>query len=189
MSERVKLVRTEILSQGWGTLSSATLNYQRADGTWQRHIREVYDHGNGAAIMLFDPTRRTVLLVRQYRYPVTLNGDPGFMLECCAGLLDGDDKQVGIMREALEETGHKPRNVEFLFDAYMSPGSLTEKVSFFVGHYDTGTRIADGGGLVTEGEEIELLEMGLDEALDLVRTGNIIDAKTIMLLHWLALYQ
>ena len=187
MDERVKLVATEILSRAWGTLSRVTLDYARADGTRHIQTREVYDHGNAAAIILFDPARRTVLLLRQYRYPVTLNGDPGFMIECCAGLLDGDDKLTGVMREALEETGHRPRDVTYLFDAYMSPGSLTERLAFFVGHYDAGTKVHDGGGLVSEGEEIELLEMRLDEALGLVASGGIIDAKTILLLQWLAL--
>ena len=186
--ERIKLVGTEVLSKAWGTLSRATLDYRRADGSWQSQVREVYDHGNAATILLFDPARRTVLLTRQYRYPVSLNGDPAWLLEACAGLIDdGEDKSAAIMREALEETGHQPRDVQFLFDGYMSPGSLTEKVSFFVGHYDGTTKIAAGGGLVAEGEEIELVELGLDEALDLIGTGGIIDTKTVTLLYWLAL--
>jgi nudix-type nucleoside diphosphatase (YffH/AdpP family) len=187
MDQRIKLVGVKTLSKVWGTLTQATLDYRRADGTWQTQTREVYDHGNAAAIILFDPARRTVLLLRQYRYPVSLNGDPAWLIECCAGLLDGDDKLDGVMREALEETGHQPRDVQFLFDAYMSPGSLTERLSCFVGHYDAETKIHDGGGLVAEGEEIELLEMSLDDALALIASGGIIDAKTIMLLHWLAL--
>jgi len=187
MDERIKLVGIETLSKAWGTLTRATLDYRRLDGTWHTQTREVYDHGNAAAIILFDAARRTVLLLRQYRYPVSLNGDPAWLIEACAGLLDGDDKLTGVMREALEETGHQPRDVQFLFDAYMSPGSLTERLSLFVGHYDASTRIAAGGGLESEGEEIELLEMGLDEALALIRSGGIIDAKTIMLLQWVAL--
>ena len=187
MDERIKLVGVETLSKAWGTLTRATLDYRRLDGTWLTQSREVYDHGNAAAIILFDPARRTVLLTRQYRYPVTLNGDAAWLIEVCAGLLDGDDKLTGVMREALEETGHQPRDVQFLFDGYMSPGSLTEKLSFFVGHYDGTTKIADGGGLVAEGEEIELLELSLDDALGLIRSGGIIDTKTITLLHWLAL--
>lgn len=186
--ERIRLVGTEVLSKAWGTLSRATLDYRRADGSWHTQSREIYDHGNAAAIMLFDPVRRTVLLIRQYRHPVSLNGDPAWLLEACAGLIDdGEDKLAAVMREALEETGHQPRDVQFLFDGYMSPGSLTEKLSFFVGHYDGTTKIADGGGLVAEGEEIELLELSLDDALGLIRSGGIIDTKTITLLHWLAL--
>ncbi len=187
MDERIKLIGIETLSKAWGTLTRATLDYRRADGSWHSQTREVYDHGNAAAIILFDPARRTVLLTRQYRYPVTLNGDPAWLIEACAGLLDGDDKLTGIMREALEETGHRPRDVQFLFDAYMSPGSLTERLSLFVGHYDATTKITEGGGLESEGEEIELLEMSLDDALGLIQSGGIIDAKTIMLLHWLVL--
>ena len=185
--ERIRLVGTEILSKDWGTLTRATLDYRRADGSWHSQVREVYDHGNAATIILFDPARRMVLLTRQYRYPVSLNGDPAWLLEACAGLLDGEDKLVAIMREALEETGHRPRDVEFLFDGYMSPGSLTEKLSFFVGHYGDDTKVAAGGGLHAEGEEIELLEMSLDDALGLIRSGAIIDTKTITLLYWLAL--
>ena len=187
MDERIKLVGIETLSKAWGTLTRATLDYRRTDGTRHTQLREVYDHGNAAAIILFDPARRTVLLTRQFRYPVAHNGDPAWLIEACAGLLDGDDKLTGVMREALEETGHRPRDVQFLFDAYMSPGSLTERLSLFVGHYDASTKIAEGGGLASEGEEIELLELGLDDALALIPSGGIIDAKTIMLLHWLAL--
>ncbi|WP_375450780.1 NUDIX domain-containing protein [uncultured Devosia sp.] len=187
MDERIKVVATQILSRAWGTLTLATLDYRHANGTWQRQSREIYDHGNAVAIILFDPARRTVLLTRQYRHPVSLNGDPAWLIEACAGLLDEDDKLSGVMREALEETGHRPRDVQWLFDAYMSPGSLTERLSLFVGHYDAGTRIAPGGGLAAEGEEIEVLEMRLDDALAGIGSGAIIDAKTIMLLHWLAL--
>ncbi|HTM76944.1 MAG TPA: NUDIX domain-containing protein, partial [Devosia sp.] len=119
MDERIKLVGTETLSKAWGTLTRATLDYRRADGSWQTQTREIYDHGNAATMILFDPARRTVLLTRQYRYPVSLNGDPAWLLETCAGLLDGDeDKFVGVMRETLEETGHQPRDVQFLFDGY-----------------------------------------------------------------------
>lgn len=187
MDERIKLVGTETLSQAWGTLTRATLDYRRLDGTWDRQVREVYDHGNAAAIILFDPARRTVLLTRQYRYPVSLNGDHAWLIEACAGLLDGDDKLTGVMREALEETGHQPRDVQWLFDIYTSPGSLTERLSLFVGHYGADTKVGAGGGLEAEGEEIELLEMSLDAAMELIRTGGIIDAKTILLLQWVAL--
>lgn len=186
--ERIRLVGTEVLSQAWGTLTRATLDYRRADGSWDTLSREIYDHGNAATILLFDPARRTVLLTRQYRHPVSLNGDPAWLLEACAGLLDpGEDRLTAIMREALEETGHQPRDVEFLFDGYMSPGSLTERLSFFVGHYDDATKLAAGGGLADEGEEIELLELTLDDALGLIRSGGIIDTKTVTLLYWLAL--
>jgi nudix-type nucleoside diphosphatase (YffH/AdpP family) len=189
VDERIKLVGIEMLSEAWGKLTRATLDYRRADGTHQTQLRECYDHGNAAAMILFDPARRTVLLTRQFRYPVAANGDPAWLIEACAGLLDGDDPLTGIMREALEETGHQPRDVQHLFDTYPSPGSLQEKLSLFVGHYDAATKITDGGGLAEEGEEIEVLELGLDAALAMIGSGGIVDAKTVMLLQWLALHR
>lgn len=190
MQERVRIVGVETLARAWGTLTRTLMDYRRRDGVVQRFAREVYDHGNAAAILLFDPMRETVLLVRQFRYPPTLNGDAGDMLEVCAGLLDGDeDPSCTAAREALEETGHQPRDIRHICDAYASPGSLTEKVSLFIGHYDAGTHRHDGGGLAAEGEEIELVEMRLDAALALIDDGGIVDAKTLILLQRLALEQ
>ena len=187
MNDRIKLVSVETLAKNWGTLTSATIDYQRADGRWQRMICEVYDHGNAAAILLLNPDTRKVLLTRQFRYPVTLNGDPAWLVECCAGLLDDDAPLAAIMREAMEETGYNPHGVRHLYDAYMSPGSMTEKISFFLGLYDGSSKEGPGGGLEEEGEEIEVFEIELDAALDLIGTGGIIDGKTIMLLQWAAL--
>lgn len=187
MDDRVKLLGVETLSDAWAKLTRATLDYRRTDGSHHTLRYECYDHGNAAAIILFDPARRTVLLTRQFRYPVAANGDPAWLIEACAGLLDGDDPLGAIMREALEETGHQPRDVQYLFDSYASPGSLQEKLSLFVGHYDASTKLTEGGGLVHEGEEIELLELTLTDALAMIPTGAIIDSKTIMLLQWLAL--
>jgi len=184
MDERIRMIGVETLSRHWGTLTRASFDYRRRDGSWQRHVRECYDHGNAAAILLFNPATRKVLLTRQFRYPVTTNGDPGWLIECCAGLLDGDEPLTAIMREALEETGYRPHGVEHLYDAYMSPGSVTEKIAFFIGLYDDASRHGDGGGLEEEGEEIEVLEMELETALAMIRSGEIIDGKTIMLLQW-----
>ncbi|PXA97477.1 GDP-mannose pyrophosphatase [Nostoc sp. 3335mG] len=187
MTDKITLIETEILSDAWGRLTRATLDYRRDDGTVQRLKRENYDHGNAASILLFDPMRRTVLLVRQFRYPVHANGDPAFLLEACAGLLDGDDPLTCARREAMEETGHEPRNIRAAGEAYMSPGSVQEKVSLFVGDYDAATRRTRGGGLVDEGEEIEVVEMDLDEALAACRDGRITDGKTIILLQFVRL--
>jgi len=186
MDARIRNIVTQTLVKAWGTLSRATFDYRRNDGTWQTLHREVYDHGNAACILMINPQTRKVLLTRQFRYPPTLNGDHGWLIECCAGLLDDDEPLAAIMREAMEETGYRPHGVTHLYDAYMSPGSLTEKLSFFIGLYDDNSRQNAGGGLPEEGEEIEVLEMDLATALDLIASGKIIDAKTIALLHWAA---
>ena len=187
MNDKIRLISTEILSQHWGTLTRATLDYRREDGTVQRLSRENYDHGNAAAMILFNPGRRTVLLVRQFRYPVLANGDAAFLLEACAGLLDGEDPQICARREAIEETGHEPAAMVHVGDVYMSPGSVQEKVSLFVGHYDESTYRHAGGGLIEEGEELEVVEMALDEAMRACRDGRIVDGKTVILLQYLCL--
>ena len=187
MTSRVKIVSSRILAENWGRLTGTTLDYQRRDGTVQRLEREVYDHGNAAALLLHDPRHDRVLLVRQFRYPALLNGDQPDLLEVCAGLLDGEDPLVAAAREALEESGHAARNIRHVCDAYMSPGSLTEKVSLYIGDYDETTLRHAGGGLVEEGEEIELDELDFAEALAMSRDGRIMDAKTIILLQHLAL--
>jgi nudix-type nucleoside diphosphatase (YffH/AdpP family) len=184
---RVTIISTRVLADSWGRLTSTTFDYTRRDGAVQRLDREVYDHGNAAALLLHDPLKDRVLLVRQFRYPALINGDQPDLLEVCAGLLDGDDPLEAAAREALEESGHEPRNVRHVCDAYMSPGSLTEKVSLFVGDYDEATLRHAGGGLVEEGEEIELVELDFAEALAMTRDGRIMDAKTILLLLHLAL--
>ena len=187
MDERIRITGVQTLAQDWGKLTKASFDYRRADGSWQHLQRECYDHGNAATMLLFNPVRRTVLLTRQFRYPVFANEDNAWVIEACAGLLDGDHPMAAIMREAMEETGHRPHGVQHLFDAYMSPGSVQERVSFFLGLYDETTAEEAGGGLEHEGEEIELLEMDLSRALELITSGEIIDGKTIMLLHWAAL--
>ena len=187
MTPRVKIVAKDILAQAWGSLTNYTIDYSRKDGTQQRFDREVYDHGSAAALLLHDPARDTVLLVRQFRLPPMLNGDNPEMLETCAGLLDGEAPEVAAAREALEETGHEPKTIRFVCDMYARPGSVTEKVSLFISTYDATTFRHDGGGLEDEGEEIELVELDFPEAMDMIRNGGIVDAKTIILLQHLAL--
>ncbi len=187
MPEKIVLLDTEILSDDWGKLSRVTLDYRRDDGKVQRLSREIYDHGNAAAILLYNPETGSVLLVRQFRYPVMANGDPAFLLEVCAGLLDGDDPQTCAAREALEETGHAPRDIVHVSDAYMSPGSVTEKVSLFLGHYGADTYRTAGGGLEQEGEELEVVELPFETAFKMIGTAELTDAKTILLLQHLAL--
>jgi nudix-type nucleoside diphosphatase (YffH/AdpP family) len=183
--ERIRLISEQVLSDDWYLLRKLTFDYRRHDGSWQRQSREVYDRGNGAVILLYNIARRTVLLTRQFRMPAYVNGcRDGLLIEACAGLLDGDDPAACIRREAEEETGFRVRAPRQVFEAYMSPGSVTERLHFFVAEYEDRDRVSAGGGDVNEGEEIETLEMGLDEAMRLVDSGGIQDGKTIMLLQY-----
>ncbi|MEY9966136.1 nudix-type nucleoside diphosphatase (YffH/AdpP family) [Streptacidiphilus sp. MAP12-16] len=185
---RVKVREVRLLSSHWYVLRTTTFDYQHADGHWSTEQRETYDRGNGATVLLYDTRRGTVLLTRQFRYPAYANGHPdGMLLETAAGLLDQDAPEIAIRREAAEETGHTVGELEHVFDVYMSPGSVTERVHFYAAPYDSATRTAVGGGLAEEGEDIETVELPFTHALDLVRTGAIADAKTIMLLQWAAL--
>ncbi|MXS17448.1 NUDIX domain-containing protein [Pseudomonas oryzihabitans] len=186
---RFRIQQVETLSADWGLLKKTTFDYLRHDGSWQRQTRETYDRGNGATILLYDRDRRTVLLIRQFRLPTLGNGlDDGLLVETPAGLLDAAAPEARIKAEVEEETGYRLDNVQHLFDAFMSPGSVTELLHFFAGEYRADQRIADGGGLHEEGEDIELLELPFDEALAMARDGRLLDGKTIMLLQYAALY-
>ncbi|KQR23338.1 NUDIX domain-containing protein [Microbacterium sp. Leaf151] len=185
---RVIVDDVELLAAGWHVLRATTYRYRGDDGEWVTQKRETYDRGNGATVLLYDPTRRTVLLTRQFRYPVYVNDHPdGMLIETAAGLLDDDDPVTAIRREAEEETGVRVDDVQHVFDVYMSPGSVTERLHFFAAAYDGSTRRGDRGGLVEEGEEIEIIEHHIDDALTMIRNGSIQDAKTIMLLQWAVL--
>ena len=179
---RVRDVR--LLTSNWYVTRATTFDFQHRDGHWTTEERETYDRGNGATILLYNTDARTVLLTRQFRYPAYVNGHPdGLLIEAAAGLLDDDDPETAIRREAEEETGQSVGAVEHVFDAYMSPGSVTEKLHFYAAPYDANTTTGVGGGLHDEGEDIELIELDIDDAL--ARIGiDIIDAKTIMLLQW-----
>jgi nudix-type nucleoside diphosphatase (YffH/AdpP family) len=184
MAERVRVREVRVLSDDWYLLKKTTLDYRRRDGSWQTFNRETYDRGNGAAILLYDPARGTVLLIRQFRYPAFVNGHPDPLVEVPAGLLDELSPEEAIRREAEEEAGCHVAQPRRVFDAFMSPGSVTERLAFFVAEYSAATRIADGGGLAAEGEDIEVLERSLDEALAMVTRGEIVDGKTILLLQY-----
>lgn len=188
-AEHVKLLEVQVLSDNWYVLRKVTCSLRRRDGQWQTMSREAYDRGNGAALLLFDPRRSTVVLTRQFRLPAFLNGcADGLLIETCAGLLDGDDPETCIRREAEEETGYRVRQPRKVFEAYMSPGSVTEKLHLFVAEYEPGDRIRSGGGLEGEGEDIEVIEMPLADALAGIANGTIQDGKTIMLLQHVALH-
>jgi nudix-type nucleoside diphosphatase (YffH/AdpP family) len=175
----------ELTSSGWHVLRRTTFDYRRRDGTWTTQHRETYDRGNGAAILLHDAGRGTVLLTRQFRYPAYVNDHPdGMLVEVAAGLLDDDDPETAIRREAAEELGVEVGPIAHVFDVYMSPGSVTERLHFYAAAYTVADRTGDGGGLVAEGEDIEVLELPIGEALAMTRDGRIADGKTIMLLQW-----
>lgn len=184
-THRIRFVGDEVLSDDWYLLRKVTFDYLRRNGSWQRQSREVYDRGNGAVILLYNMERRVVLLTRQFRMPAYLNGcSDGLLIEACAGLLDGDDPAACIRKEAEEETGFRVRAPRQVFAAYMSPGSVTERLHFFVAQYDDRDRVSMGGGDINEGEEIESIELALDEAMRMIDSGAIQDGKTIMLLQY-----
>ena len=187
-SARVRIVEERLLSDNWFVLKTTSFEYLRRDGRWQLQRRETYDRGNGAVLLLFNAERGSVVLTRQFRFPAYVNGcADGMLIEACAGLLDGDDPEACIRREVEEETGFRVRSPRKVFEAYMSPGSVTEKLHFFVAEYEEGDRVTEGGGSEGEGEDIEVLELSLEEALRQMTSGAIQDGKTIMLLQYAAL--
>lgn len=183
---KVRIIKTNTLSDDWYTLKKYTFDLQRQNGDWQRQSREVYDRGNGATILLYNREHRTVILTRQFRFPTYMNGYPGYLIETAAGLLDNMDAESRIKAEAEEETGFRLANVQKVLEAFMSPGSVTEKLHFFIAEYTARDKVSTGGGLASEGEDIEVLEMGFDEALAAIDSGAIVDGKTIMLLYYMA---
>ena len=181
---RITVLDRQILSKRFVTLEKVTIEHATRSGGRITVEREIHHHGHAATILLYDPARRSVVLVRQIRVPVYMSGDEAWMIETPAGLLDGDHPAEAIAREAMEETGYLVDNAEHLFDAYMSPGTVTERVSFFAAEIDLSRKAGEGGGLADEGEDIEVLELALDQACAMIATGEIQDGKTIMLLQW-----
>ncbi len=188
MKTHIRNMQTQILSDNWSVLKKLTYEFQRHDGTWETQVREAYDRGDGATILLYHPENQTILLTRQFRAPTYLNGNnDGLLIEACAGKLDETDPKQCVIREALEETGYKIQDAQRIFEAFMSPGSVTEKIYFFIAPYDRSMKVSEGGGLSSEQENIDVLEMPFKEALNLIRSGGIQDGKTIMLIQNLAL--
>jgi nudix-type nucleoside diphosphatase (YffH/AdpP family) len=188
LAERVRIREIRTLSDDWYVLKKTTFDYRRRDGTWQTQSRETYDRGNGATLLLYDPDRRTVVLTRQFRFPAFVNGCRELLIETPAGLLDDASPAERVRAETEEETGYRVRDVRQVFEAFMSPGSVTEKLYFFVGRYAPSDRVLSGGGNHAEGEDIEVLELGIDDALAMISGGAIQDGKTIMLLQYAALH-
>lgn len=185
MNNKIQNVKTEVLSDNWYTLRKVTFEYQHKNGSWETMYREAYDRGNGATILLYNKADQTIILTRQFRMPTYLNGnEDGYLIECCAGLLDKDNPEDCIKKETEEETGYKVTDVKKVFEAYMSPGSVTEILYFFVAEYAKNMKVSEGGGLQEESENIEVLELPFQKALDMVGAGEIKDAKTIMLLQY-----
>ncbi|TPG64406.1 GDP-mannose pyrophosphatase NudK [Hymenobacter nivis] len=188
MNERIRLREQQVLSDNWYTLRKVTFDYQRKNGAWETQSREAYDRGNGATILLHNPAAGTVVLTRQFRLPTFVNGNPsGMLIETCAGLLDDEHPDAAIVRETEEETGYRLTAVQKVMEAYMSPGSVTERLFFYLAEYSAATERRAGGGI--DEEEIEVLELPLTQALAMVATGEIQDGKTIMLLQHLRLQQ
>ena len=183
-NENIKIISKEILSDNWYTLNKITFEYLKKDGTREIQSREAYDRGNGATILLYNSINKTVILTKQFRLPTYINGnETGMLIETCAGLLDKDNPETAIKRETEEETGYKIKDVKKVFEAYMSPGSVTEILYFFVAEYANDMKVSDGGGHHEEQENIEVLEMPFNDAIKKIATGEIKDGKTIMLLY------
>jgi len=190
MNDQIKILNTEVLSDNWYVLRKITYQYLKKDGTKQVQSREAYDRGNGATILLYNKEQKTVILTRQFRMPTYVNGNTtGMLIETCAGLLDKDNAEDCIKRETEEETGYKITDMRKVFEAYMSPGSVTEILYFFIAAYTRKMKVNQGGGVESEQENIEVLEIDIKEAMHMIATGEIKDGKTIMLLQYIKLQQ
>jgi GDP-mannose pyrophosphatase NudK len=188
--EKLKIIKEELLSDNWYTLKKYTYEFGKPDGSWHRQTREVYDRGNGAAILLYNSSLKNVILTRQFRLPSFVNGNKkGFLIEVCAGLLDEENPEEAVIRETEEETGFRIKAVQKIFEAYMSPGSVSEILYFFIAEYDQSMKVNEGGGVELEQENIEVLEMPFNRAYAMIETGEIRDAKTIMLLQYMKINQ
>ncbi|TWF41313.1 nudix-type nucleoside diphosphatase (YffH/AdpP family) [Chitinophaga polysaccharea] len=186
----INILETAILSDNWYTLKKITYEIKGSDGVMVKQEREAYDRGNGATILLYNQEQQTVVLTRQFRMPTYINGNAsGMLIECCAGLLDADNPEDCIRRETMEETGYAVTDVRKVFEAYMSPGSVTEILHFFVAAYSAAQKVQEGGGLAEEQENIQVLELPFMQAMEMIRSGDIKDAKTIMLLQYAALHR
>lgn len=189
MNSKVRNISKVLLSDNWYTLNKIVFEYEMPNGEWVEQFRESYDRGNGAAVMLYNRQKQTVVLVSQFRMPTYLNGnDTGIMIEACAGLLDGDDPETCVIKEAEEESGFRVHKVEKIYEAYMSPGAVTEILHLYIAEYQDSDRVGEGGGLDHENEDITVMEVPYAQALEMISNGEIKDAKTIMLLQYLEMH-
>jgi nudix-type nucleoside diphosphatase (YffH/AdpP family) len=187
ISDRIRVQNVRVLSANYATLKDTTFEWRRANGQWQTQTRETFDRGNAATLLPYNLRQRTVVLVRQFRYPAYVSGYDDLLIEAAAGLLDNASPEARIRAETEEETGYRLGEIRKIFEAFMSPGAVTEKIHFFVAEYDPSMRVGSGGGIASEGEDIEVLELPIDQALAMIGDGRIADAKTIMLLQYVAL--
>jgi nudix-type nucleoside diphosphatase (YffH/AdpP family) len=187
LKDRIRVKDVKLLSDNWAVLKKTIVDFRRNDGTWQEQIRETYDRGHGATILLYNTEKRTIILIRQFRYPAFVTGHDELLVETPAGKLDDLSPEECIRAESEQETGYRVRNPRKVMEAFMSPGSVTERLFFYVAEYEPSDRVSAGGGHADEGEDIETLEVGIDEALAMIRDGRIIDGKTIMLIQHAAL--
>jgi ADP-ribose pyrophosphatase len=183
VTDIVRPIGEETLSSAWGLVKRHTFELKRRNGEWQKQIRETYDRGDGAAVLLCDIADKSVVLIRQFRYPAFYRGENPFLIEVCAGKLEGDSPEACARKEAFEECGYRLSKVEKAYDCFMSPGSVTERLTLFIGTIDAASKTGEGGGLAHEGEDIEVLKLPFEQALHMTRTGEIADAKTIILLQ------
>ena len=189
MNDKINILKTEILADNHYTLKKITYDYLDSKGEWQTQSHEVFERGNGAAILLYNTIQKSIILTKQFRLPSFINGNStGMLIEACAGLLDDESPEAGIKRETEEETGYQIKDVRKVFKAYMSPGAVTEILYFFIAEYSADMKVNEGGGLAHEHENIEVLEMPIAEAMDMIDNGEIMDAKTIMLLQYIKLH-
>lgn len=189
-NKRIKNIKSNLLSDNYYILKKLNFDYLMADGTWVNQMREVYDRGDGAGILLYNKTKKTVILTKQFRMPTYMNdNEDGFLVEICAGMLDKDNPEACIIREAEEEVGYRIKTVKKVFEAYSSPGVMTEKMHFFIGEYTNDMKVNDGGGLKTEQEDIEVLEWKFDKVIAMLNNGEILDTRTIVLLQYAQIHK
>jgi nudix-type nucleoside diphosphatase (YffH/AdpP family) len=187
ISDRIRVKNVRVLYHNHLTVKSITFGWRRANGEWQTQHRVTCDRGDAATILPYNLAQRTVVVVRQFRYPAFANGYDDLLIETAAGLLESESPEVRIRAEAEEEAGYRLGDIRKVFEAFMSPGLLSEKIHFFVAEYKPDMRVGSGGGIADEGEDIEVLELSIDEAMAMIADGGIVDAKTIMLLQYAAL--
>ncbi|HPK10052.1 MAG TPA: NUDIX domain-containing protein [Saprospiraceae bacterium] len=185
MSDKVIIEKVNVLSDEWSQLYQYVIKYRREDGRIETQFREIHDTGNAACILMYNPTNQCIILIKQFRLATLINGHKtGFIYEVPAGLIEDEDHSETIQREAIEETGYGVKNLKFLYNAYTTPGAKTELTAFYYGEYDTSTSVSSGGGLADEQEEIEVIEIPLAQAIEMVMTNEIVDLKTICLIQW-----
>lgn len=189
-AHKIKNIESSLLSDNYYILKKFSFDYLMSNGQWVTQAREVYDRGDGAGILLYNTSKKTVILTKQFRMPTYLNENPdGMLVEICAGMLDKDNPEACIIRETEEEVGYRLKSVKKVFEAYSSPGVMTEKMHFFIGEYTDDMKVSSGGGLDEEHEDIEVIELPFSEAIDMLNQGKIHDTRTIVLLQYAQIHR